>query len=872
MQTKIAIKREQSQARLSYAEREQFGATLKFIYSLAATFITAAVTLGSFTACSSEDLMVADTNNPQAPTYTVCIPASMGGDAQTRAVDFSGTDPVTGKPTAISSFKTSDKIYVYNQTKDAMLTGYLTPSADGKTCDLTGTLTGDIAAGDELVLLYNLSDYDSDKTLCNFDYDSQDGTQAGVTDGAMATVTVDSYTGSGVLTTTTTAHFQNVQSMFRFQFTSNGTPVNVKSLAISSKNNALSNFYKPLAAGYKFCSDIPVTLSSATTNPIYVALCIKESVAAGDVLTFEVVDADNKLYTTTKNAPSTGFVNGKYYYNSSAIDLGASVLQLVKPTLSRSDGGKDSELADADALRFFEINSPSLSGAGAGTGINMSISGTSTGYCFVLYSEAGNTINISGLTAIYDDENDCIYSFESLTLNISGDNTITCKNYGSCVSALGNLKLSGNGTLTVTTNNDDWCGLYGTNYSPDNNDYDKTAEIDVSTQLAADGYTVTRSATQNNGDGTYSWTYTVAPDPGKPLTLKAIQAGSVTVSSSGVPNLTYPITYKINGGAAQNVVYGNEISLNADDEISFYSTNAALATSESDYIRIRPAMPCYVYGNVMSLIDDSGNGFTTDKTISSDYALCQLFNIASNLRNHPSLPLLLPATTLTTGCYYNMFFGCSGLTTAPSLPAETMATSCYSGMFTGCTSLTAAPSLPAESLAERCYKSMFNGCTSLTAAPELKATTLANNCYNNMFLGCTSLTVAPELKATTLAEYCYCGMFQSCTNLSVAPELKATTLANYCCSNMFRYCTNLTVAPELKATTLVNSCYDSMFYGCTKLASVKCLAKSGLDDGNCIKWLHGVAASGTFTKSSYLFAIWQPGENGIPTEWTVQEE
>ena len=174
-----------------------------FIYSLAATFITAAVTLSSFTACSNED-MVADPNTTQAPTYTVCIPASMGEDAETRAVDFSGTDPVTGKPTAISSFKTSDKIYVYNQKKDAMLTGYLTPSADGKTCDLTGTLTGDIAAGDELVLLYNLSDYDSDKTLCNFDYDSQDGTQAGVTDGAMATVTASVDNDQ---LTTATAHF-----------------------------------------------------------------------------------------------------------------------------------------------------------------------------------------------------------------------------------------------------------------------------------------------------------------------------------------------------------------------------------------------------------------------------------------------------------------------------------------------------------------------------------------------------------------------------------------------------------------------------------------------------------------------------------------
>ena len=862
-----------------------------FIYSLAATFITAALTLGSLTACSNEDL-VSNTNNTQAKTYTVSIPASMGEDGTTRAVDFSGTDLMSGKPTAVSSFKTTDKIYVYNQSKTTMLTGHLTPSANGKTCDLTGSLTGNIKAGDNLVLLYNLSVYDSSDPIgCYFDFAHQNGTQAGVTDGATATVTasVENYD-----LTTATAHFQNVQSMFRFQFTSNGTPVNVKTVDIYSQKDAIANAYYPCVNAVNYvCAGAFATLPSATTEPIYVALCIDESQSANDVLIFEVVDADNKLYRTTKAAPTTptnGFVNGKYYYNSNPIDLGASVLQLVKPTLSRSDGGNDSELTDAVTYRCFYIKSPSKSGAGAAQGITMSMSGTSTGYWFVLDGDNSNTVNISGITATFDKSADYIDSYNSLTLNISGDNTITCKNFDYCVSADGNLKLSGNGTLTVTAKSITDYGLDADNYDGWGDTYDPSA-------LAAPGYTVTRSATQNNGDGAYSWTYTVAPDPGKPLTLKAIQAGSVTVSSYGVPNLTHDITYKINGGATQTVNRGTAISLNADDEISFYSTNAALATSGSDYIRIIPAMPCYVYGNVMSLIDDSGNGFATDKTISSDYALCKLFILASNLRNHPSLPLLLPATTLTTGCYYNMFFGCSGLTTAPSLPAETMATSCYSGMFTGCTSLTAAPSLPAESLAERCYESMFNGCTSLTAAPELKATTLANNCYNNMFLGCTSLTVAPELKATTLAEYCYCGMFQSCTNLSVAPELKATTLANYCCSNMFRYCTNLTVAPELKAatlvnncysnmfygctnltvapelkaTTLVNSCYNSMFYGCTKLANVKCLATSGLNDGNCTLWLHGVAASGTFTKSSY-YANWHPGESGIPTGWTVQEE
>lgn len=468
-----------------------------FIYSLAATFITAALTLGSFTACSNEDL-VTDVNTTQAKTYTVSIPASMGEDGTTRAVDFSGTDPVTGKPTAISSFKTTDKIYVYNQTKNAMLTGFLTPSADGKTCDLTGSLTGDIAAGDNLVLLYNLSVYDSEPTGCYFDYVHQNGTQAGVTDGATATVTasVENYD-----LTAATAHFQNVQSMFRFQFTSNGTPVNVKTVDISSQKDAIVGAYFPCVNVNNYVSlEGSANLPSATTDPIYVAMCIDESKSAGDVLTFNVVDATGKLYTTSKAASNSGFVNGKYYYNSSAIDLGDYKLQLVKPTLSRSDGGKESELTDADALQCFQVYSPSLSGVGAAQGITMSMSGTSTGYWFCLWSDAGNTVNMSGLTATYDESAYYIDSYNSLTLNISGDNTITCKNYDYCVLADDDLKLSGNGTLTVTANSATDYGLWADNYNGS----------DVSA-LAADGYTVTRSATQDNGDGTYTWTYTVRP-------------------------------------------------------------------------------------------------------------------------------------------------------------------------------------------------------------------------------------------------------------------------------------------------------------------------------------------------------------------------
>ena len=163
---------------------------------------------------------------------------------------------------------------------------------------------------------------------------------------------------------------------------------------------------------------------------------------------------------------------------------------------------------------------------------------------------------------------------------------------------------------------------------------------------------------------------------------------------------------------------------------------------------------------------------------------------------------LLDYETVTAGqhpamaekCYSNMFYGCTSLTTAPSLPATTLAENCYSYMFYGCTSLTTAPSLPATTLANYCYSNMFYGCRSLTTAPSLPATTLANYCYRNMFYGCTSLTTAPSLPATTLANYCYSNMFNGCTSLTTAPSLPATTLARYCYRNMFNDCTSIKLA------------------------------------------------------------------------------
>ena len=225
-----------------------------------------------------------------------------------------------------------------------------------------------------------------------------------------------------------------------------------------------------------------------------------------------------------------------------------------------------------------------------------------------------------------------------------------------------------------------------------------------------------------------------------------------------------------------------------------------------------------VQGNVMSLL--YGDNFKDKTVFENEYTFTYLFSdydrstgcLIVNAQN-----LLLPATTLTYGCYSSMFRYCSNLITVPELPATILAEFCYQYMFDGCTSLVSAPELPALTLADNCYSTMFCDCTNLTSAPELPATVLANNCYYSMFYKCTSLTVAPELPAMSLEDGCYAYMFSNCTNLTTSPELPATTLAEDCYYYMFANCESLTIAPELPATVLEDGCYTGMFSGCASL-------------------------------------------------------
>ena len=300
--------------------------------------------------------------------------------------------------------------------------------------------------------------------------------------------------------------------MFRFKFIDEGnTAINVKHLVITSKNFAVASFYMPLQPStYDYSYDtsrpVSVTLTTPTTDYIYVALCIKESEAAGDELTFKAIDADGKVYTGSKAAPNGGFVNGKYYYNSSAITLTHDASQdFNMPTIVWTNPSTPIE--------------PDYKGEylWASADFDITLSGTSRYYSFYFYYSG--TVRLKGINAFYNSTYDRKFLYCDATLTVEllngSANTIVSTNDDYCIN-VNTLKLCGNGTLTVTTKDADYNGIRAWNhYAPGKSNYPNTQDnsVDVTSILSADPeqYTVTRSARTDNSDGTYTWTYTVRP-------------------------------------------------------------------------------------------------------------------------------------------------------------------------------------------------------------------------------------------------------------------------------------------------------------------------------------------------------------------------
>lgn len=510
-------------------------------YSIAAALLMGAAAIG-LAACTSED-NIADNQQPaagEARTYTVSIPATLGGgSSQTRAVEF---DNNGATPAIVTKFSEGERVYAYKKgASPALLAtknssngdwdGYLTVqdvSADGLSCNLKGDLTASLAVDDEIVLLYNLNYIIGTIATDEFYYDYSYQTGTNCLDGATATVKVTGLGTSGdgytlklvdaADNTKTKADFTNAQAMFRLKFTDGSNPIAVSKLNIKSKNCALAVIYYPMNTSttyYNPFSGITLTTAAAISDYFYVALCIIPEYAANDELTFTVTDSNGDNYVATKAAPAGGFKNGKYYYNAEPIAM-TKILADAAPTITWT---RPSTPVAANSYNIYDFNVASPNTYDI-TIANADGKDHCNGYRFEI--NGSGTVRLNNLRALWDKTSFPFLTVGeggNLTVELTGTNSITCENAHRCIYSSGNVKLSCTGTsatLTVTATRSSECGIFGdTNYDDDDDPptnnylaYDTT--VDVTSQLAADGFIVTRSARTKNAASTlYTWTYTV---------------------------------------------------------------------------------------------------------------------------------------------------------------------------------------------------------------------------------------------------------------------------------------------------------------------------------------------------------------------------
>ena len=210
-------------------------------------------------------------------------------------------------------------------------------------------------------------------------------------------------------------------------------------------------------------------------------------------------------------------------------------------------------------------------------------------------------------------------------------------------------------------------------------------------------------------------------DKSTPLTLVAQADGKITVTFNNGITLANDIKYTINGGAEQTIAKNTsgayDITVKKGDVVQFYSINTSLGGSAvasarggtravdsgAKYINIRPSMKTEIYGNVMSLLKGKDN-LESATTIEANNAFYGLFAGAEKLVNNTERLLVLPATTLTEGCYQDMFNGCKGIEKAPELPAPKLEKGCYQEMFYDCAKLNHVKCLATDIKAENSTK------------------------------------------------------------------------------------------------------------------------------------------------------------------------
>lgn len=367
----------------------------------------------AFNACSSDEEVLV--NNPVTKTYKVSIEASFG-NAESRALDISD-DYIK------AYFEKGDKVFAYKKGEVGAenTVGTLTAKSTGKTTTFEGSITGNFAEGDKLVLAYQSYSYYQYIGQIVPSFSWQKGTKEGLgeNDNAFAWVTVESV-GDNIVTST--AEFENVQSIFKFNFVDKSNKsVSVKFVRFNS--NAYDVALTPLMENAPHAKgDITVNLDKSS-DEIWVAASIDESITSAQDIDFSVIaDAEGYYYTGKKEA-ITGLENGKFYASTITItQTGKQETLAITPEDSRTLKNQleyDINKSGAEVTGYSEHKNIRITA----DDLSITLNNVSIPILSNVERRPGLTITLVGENKLTGENGFGIYGCEGLT--IKGDGSLT---------------------------------------------------------------------------------------------------------------------------------------------------------------------------------------------------------------------------------------------------------------------------------------------------------------------------------------------------------------------------------------------------------------------------------------------------------------
>ncbi len=459
------------------------------------SIVAFAAALGLFSCSKVEPILENPADNPEteAPVvaWKVAVSATMG---ETKAL---AEDPVTHA--LIATFETTDNVYVYNRTKNVVDPSPLHPDKNGAEVLLTGSLSNDYDAGDELVFCYNSN------SSGNFPYSTrQKGTLATAADYATAELAISAADAENK-TITGAATFINMQSIFGFNFTDGSDAIPVRAAEVYTEGRKLvSLIYSTTSPSREqtLYGRATIVADAPVSGPFYAGL--RNDYDEDDTYHFRINDGAGHLYSGTKSAPAGKIVNGKYY--SSAVTLSPVALPTVTLTADGTPVGPNAPWDET--LTMYGWSNVFL---GYANYDDLTVSGNTAG-CWFLWmthdsSGGDRTVTLDGATVTVPERNLPFDNQEgTFKFILNGDNAIVTDGSPAIGIAGGShiVRFQGNGTLTITSSEFQYgCqkGIYDSGYSAEN-----------PLQLTAvDGYWLNISDPVDNGDGTFTWVYTVRP-------------------------------------------------------------------------------------------------------------------------------------------------------------------------------------------------------------------------------------------------------------------------------------------------------------------------------------------------------------------------